>query len=78
MSSIKLNNVYLKAKYTVASKKEKEGPLKEYIDYLFSDNYCNEKSFEKAEQRLNKVAIDGVLENNVLLKDINVFIGGDL
>lgn len=78
MSTLKINNVYLKAKYTVASKKEKEGPLKEYIDYFFDDNYCNEKSFEKAEQRLNKVAIDGVLGNNVLLKDVGLFIGGDL
>lgn len=78
MSTIRLKNVYLKAKYTVASKKEKEGPLKDYIDYLFNDNYCNEKSFEKAEQRLNKVAIDGVLENNLLLKDIDLFIGSDL
>ena len=78
MSTIRLKNVYLKAKYTVGSKKEKEGPLSEYIDYLFNDNYCNEKSFEKAEQRLNKVAIDGVLENNILLKDIDLFIGSDL
>lgn len=78
MSSIKLKNVYLKAKYTVASKEEKNGPLGEYIDYLFSDNYCNEKSFEKAEQRINKVAIDGVIENNILLKNIDLFIGSDL
>lgn len=78
MSTIKLKNVYIKAKYTVASNKEKEGPLKEYIDYFFNDNYCNEKSFEKAEQRLNKVAIDGVLENNILLKDVDLFIGSDL
>ena len=78
MSTIKLKNVYLLAKYTVGSKKEKEGPLSKYFDYLFHDNYCNEKSFEKAEQRLNKVAIDGAIENNILLKDIDVFIGSDL
>ena len=69
MSSLKLNNVYLKAKYTVASKMEKEGPIGQYIDYLFKDNYCGESSYEKAEQRLNSVAIDGVLKNNILLKN---------
>ncbi len=77
MSTIRLNNVYVLSKYTVASKKEKEGPIKDYIDFLFDDNYCNEKSFEKAEQKLNKTAINGVLEN-VLLKDIGLFIGSDL
>lgn len=77
MSSFKLNNVYLRCKYTVASKKENEGPLKEYIDYFYKDNYCNESSYEKAEQRLNKTSISGVL-NNILLKDIGLFIGSDL
>ena len=78
MSSLKLNNVYLKAKYTVASKMEKEGPIGQYIDYLFENNYCGESSYEKAEQRLNSVAIDGVLKNNIILKDVDVFIGSDL
>ena len=78
MSSIKLKNVYIKAKYTVGAKREKEGPIGRYIDHLYDDNYCNERSFEKAEQRLNKVAIDGAIENNVLLKDIGLVIGSDL
>lgn len=77
MSSIKLNNVYLKTKFTVASKKEYEGPLKNYIDYFYKDNYCNERSYELAEQRLNKTSIEGVLKN-VLLDDIDLFIGSDL
>ena len=77
MSSFSLNNVYLKSRYTVASKKEKEGPLKNYIDYFYKDNYCNEISFEKAEQRLNKTAINGVIKN-ISLNDIGLFIGSDL
>ena len=77
MSSIKLNNVFIKTKYTVASKKEMEGPLKNYIDYFYKDNYCNERSYELAEQRLNKTSIEGVLKN-VLLDNIDLFIGSDL
>ena len=77
MSSFSLNNVYLGSRYTVASKKEKEGPLKEYIDYFYNDNYCNENSYEKAEQKLNKKSIDGVLKNTKL-NDIGLFIGSDL
>lgn len=77
MSSLKLNNVYIKAKYTVASKKEKEGPIGQYIDYLFDDNYCCEKSFEKAEQNINKTAINGVI-NNLLFNEIGLAIGSDL
>lgn len=78
MSSIKFNNVYIKAKFTVASKKEKEGPISGYIDYLYDNNYCEETSFEKAEQKLIKTAIDGLIENNILIKDISLFIGSDL
>lgn len=78
MSSIRLNNVYVRAKYTVASKREKEGPINNFIDYFFDNNYCNEKSFEKAEQNLNKTSIDGVIKNNVLVNDIDLFIGSDL
>ena len=77
MSSFSLNNVYLRSRYTVASKKEKEGPLKDYIDYFYKDNYCNEISFEKAEQRLNKTSINGAIKN-ISLIDIGLFIGSDL
>ena len=41
MSSFTLNNVYLRSRYTVASKKEKEGPLKDYIDYFYNDPQFN-------------------------------------
>ena len=77
MSSFTLNNVYLRSRYTVASKKEREGPLNGFIDYFYKDNYCNEISFEKAEQRLNKTSINGVIKN-IFLKDIGLFIGSDL
>jgi hypothetical protein len=46
-------------------------------DYFYKDNYCNEISFEKAEQRLNKTAINGVIKN-ISLNDIGLFIGSDL
>ena len=78
MSSFKLNNVYIRGKYTVASKMEKEGPINRYIDYLFDNNYCSENNFERAEQNLNKIAIDAILKNYITLNEIDLFIGGDL
>lgn len=77
MGSFVLNSVYVKDKYTVASKKEKEGPLNEFIDYFFKDNYCGCKSYEKAEQELNKKAIDSLLLNNPEV-NIDLVIGSDL
>ena len=79
MATIKLNNVYLEETYTIAGKKEHEGPLGNYYDEIVEDNYLGEKSFEKAEIKMFKKAIEGVLKKSRLLSnDIDVAIGGDL
>ena len=36
-------------------KMESEGPLGEYFDKIFTDEFCGEKSFEKAETHLQSM-----------------------
>ena len=36
---------------SIVGKKEGEGPLKNYFDYILEDEYWGEKSFEKAESK---------------------------
>ena len=38
MATIKLNNVYLEETYTIAGKKEHEGPLGNYYDEIVNGN----------------------------------------
>ena len=42
-------------------KKEQEGPLASYIDFLSSDTTFGQKSWEKAESELQKRALDTAL-----------------
>ena len=65
--------------YTIVGKKEKEGPLSKYYDETFDDNYLGESSFEKAEIKMFKKAIDGVLKKaDLSIENIDIAIGGDL
>ena len=56
------NNVYIEGSATIAGPIEKEGPLKGYYDNTYSDLYCECKTFEQAEQKMLKEAIDTVLK----------------
>lgn len=79
MATFKLNNVYVDTAYVIAGKKEQKGPLKNYFDETFDDNYLGEESFEKAEIKMFRKAIDGVLKKAKLIpSDIDIAIGGDL
>ena len=75
----KFENVYLVDTATVCGPYEKMGPLKRYFDKTYNDLYFGEKSFEKAEIKSVREAI------NVLLKkvgltggEIDLVVGGDL
>ena len=72
MSSIKYNSVYINDFYSIAGPLEKVGKIKTY-DMTFEDYYFGEKTFEKAEVKMQKVAVDKL--NG---KDVNLVIGGDL
>ena len=60
-------------------KMESEGPLGEYFDKIYTDEFCGEKSFEKAETHLQKSAITTALKKAGLNKtDIQCAFAGDL
>lgn len=63
----------------VCGKKESEGPLAKYFDYIFDDSTLGESSWEKAESRLQTEAVNRALNNaNVSAPDIDYIFAGDL
>lgn len=77
--SIEFNNCYVRTTSTVSGKLEKEGPLGNYFDKTYNDNYCDEKSWEKAEMKLMSDSIDIALKKSILkTNDIDLIITGDL
>lgn len=64
---------------SIAGKKEGEGPLAQYFDYILEDEYWGEKSFEKTESKLAKENINKVLQKaQKTPDDINYVLAGDL
>ena len=64
---------------SVASKKEGEGPLKEYFDLVEQDTTFGQKSWEKAESVMQKNAVQIALKRAGLSPDqIDVICAGDL
>ncbi len=60
-------------------KKESEGPLGKHFDKAYADEFCGEKTFEKAETHLQKTAIETALKKARLSKsDIQCAFAGDL
>ena len=79
MPTLIFDNVYLDNSAIIGAKKEKEGPLSEYFDVLYDDLYCNERTFEKAEQHMVKDAFEEVFKKSVFKeRDIDLMVGGDL
>lgn len=79
-NTIKLNNKPSIIGYAAAvGQKEFEGPLGEYFDISYSDEFCGEKSFEKAETHLQKAAIEKAIKKSPITKgDIQCAFAGDL
>lgn len=60
-------------------KKEGEGPLNAAFDKVFTDEFCGEKTFEKAETHLQKTAVNRAVEKAGLrFEDFDIAMGGDL
>mgnify|MGYP005800855941 FL=1 len=73
------NNVYVKNGFSVVGPKEKEGNLGKFFDMCLENDKFGEKSFEKAECKMFKTAIDGVLKKSgTPPSDIDTVLGGDL
>ena len=63
----------------IGGKKEQEGPLASYFDFLSSDTTFGQKSWEKAESELQKRALDTALRKlDVKYKDLDALFAGDL
>lgn len=78
MASIKFDNIYLKDYFTLVGPLEANKNLKRY-DVKINDYYYGEKTFEKAEIKMQRTVINGILKKNGLLKGgIDLIIGGDL
>lgn len=77
--TFKFKNVYIKDTATVCGPYEKRGPLKKYFDKTYDDLYFGEDSFEKAEIKLVKEALNILLKKIDLSKgEIDLVVGGDL
>ncbi len=67
------------ASSAVGGKKEAEGPLGTMFDMTSDDSYFGESSWEKAESRMQKDAVNKALEKaNVSNADIDCIFAGDL
>jgi stage V sporulation protein AD len=64
---------------TVAGRKEQEGKLSGKYDYIYDNNRLGQKSWERAEQRLQQTAVELALEKSGLaFHDLSYYMGGDL
>ena len=77
--SINIDNIYIDSIGVIVSKKEKEGPLGKYFSHYIDDYYFECDSFEKAQVKLCKTAINKAINKSIYnLDDIKIAIGGDL
>ncbi len=64
---------------SIVGPKEGEGPLSNYFDLVLEDDTWGQKSFEKAEAKMQEEAIKLAIANaNLSPKDIHFLISGDL
>ena len=64
---------------SVVGKKEHEGPLSKEFDYYTQDSFFDEKTFEKAESKLQRTAVQIALDKAGLkASDIDKIFAGDL
>ena len=78
-NSILFDNVYVLETATSTGPREKKGPIGEYIDKDYDNLNCLEKSWEKAECRLQKDVIEISLKKAALEeKDLDLIVSGDL
>lgn len=78
MASIKFNNIYLNDWFTISGPLESNSKLKK-VELKMDDYYYGEKTFEKAEAKMQRVVMQKLLDKNELsMNDIDLLVGGDL
>lgn len=71
--------VEVKAFASIVGPKEKEGPLGAIFDKAFDDEFLGEESFERAESRLQTLAVETALKKaGLTASEIDVIYAGDL
>lgn len=78
--SIVINsNVSIHSGGSIVGKIENEGPIGQYFDVYDNDYYFGEDSWERAETKLLRSAIEIALKNgNMIVDDIDYILSGDL
>lgn len=78
--TIKLNNMPSVLSFaSEVGKKEGEGPLGEYFDYVSDDSYFGQKTWEKAESQMQKDTVTRALNKaNITADAVDVVFAGDL
>lgn len=77
--TMRFDNVYITEGFAVVGPKERDGNLGQYFDVCLDNDKFGEKSFEKAECKMFKTAIDGVLQKRGMpAEDVDTVLGGDL
>lgn len=78
-NSIEFNRVYLRSCAAVSGPKEGKGPLGNYLDFSYKDNYIGQESWEQAEIKLQQHAMDLTIDKaGISPEEIDVIVGGDL
>ena len=63
----------------VGGKKEGEGPLGKNFDFINNDSHFGEKTWEKAESKMQKIAADAALKKaKIKMEDLDFIFAGDL
>ena len=64
---------------SIVGKKEADGPLAKYFDVCLQDEFFGEKTWEKAESKMIKFAIETVIrKSNIAVSYIDYLLAGDL
>lgn len=72
-------DVVIRDAYTIAGKKEGEGPLKDKFDMIVDDSLWGEDSWEKCELKFQQTAVENLMKKNKIDKNnIDLLIAGDL
>jgi stage V sporulation protein AD len=78
--TVKLENMpSIIGSYSIVGPKEGKGPLKKYFDLILEDDLWGQKTFEKAETKIQEECIKSAIDSAGLsTKDIDYLVTGDL
>ncbi len=72
-------DVCVVSRCSLVGSKEGDGPLKDYFDFIETDDKMGEKTFEKGERQMFLKTIKSAIEKSKIKKEnIDLYVGGDL